>query len=59
MVKVELTTQLTALRCPTKSLSHFQPLRSMIWAVGPPIDESNVIKIKITQSVPSFFRFIL
>lgn len=31
-----LTTQVTALRCPTKSLSCFQPSLSIIWAVGPP-----------------------
>lgn len=31
-----LTTQVTALRCPTKSWSHFQPSRSIICAVGPP-----------------------
>lgn len=33
---IVFTTQVTALRCPTKSLSHFQPSRSMICAVGPP-----------------------
>lgn len=30
------TTHVTAFRCPTKSLSCFQPSRSIIWAVGPP-----------------------
>lgn len=36
LVIVLFTTQVTAFRWPTKSLSHFQPSRSMIWAVGPP-----------------------
>lgn len=31
-----LTTHVTALRWPTKSLSHFHPSRSIICAVGPP-----------------------
>ena len=34
--QTELTTHDTAFRWPTKSLSHFHPSRSMIWAVGPP-----------------------
>lgn len=34
--KKSLTTHEIAFRWPTKSLSHFHPSRSIIWAVGPP-----------------------
>lgn len=43
VTKFMLTTQLTAFRWPTKSLSHFQPFLSIICAVGPPEERKRVI----------------
>lgn len=49
-----LTTQLTAFRWPTKSLSHFHPFRSIICAVGPPEEKTFVF----TWKFPKCFAFV-